>query len=51
MAELHKAAEKGLTPVVRSLLADGCDVNEKDEEGLTPVWYKNSYLGTVQGHR
>ena len=50
MGKLHKAADEGLRDVVLSLLADGYNVNEKDEEGLTPLLRasKNNHLEVVR---
>ena len=36
---LHKACEKGNIEAVKQFLADGADVNAKDEDGKTPLDY------------
>ena len=36
---LHKACEKGNIEAVKQFLADGADVNAKDEDGETPLDY------------
>jgi ankyrin repeat protein len=36
---LHDAAQKGDVPAIKTLLAQGADVNAKDEQGATPLLY------------
>jgi ankyrin repeat protein len=38
-AQLHDAAQKGDVPTIKALLAQGADVNGKDEQGATPLLY------------
>ena len=37
MSDLHRAAFDGHTEIVRALLANGADVNAKNDNGYTPL--------------
>ncbi|KAF2848266.1 ankyrin [Plenodomus tracheiphilus IPT5] len=50
MYALHLAASAGLTSAVSRLLKGGCDIDEKDRSGSTPLYYTslNDHLDILQ---
>lgn len=39
MTDLHKAAAENDVATIRELIAGGADVNQADEDGLTPLFH------------
>ncbi|OCK73445.1 hypothetical protein K432DRAFT_420720 [Lepidopterella palustris CBS 459.81] len=47
---LHQASSTGLVNAVKRLLEQGCDINERDKNGASPIYYASvrSHLATAQ---